>query len=209
MIKRAKTYKELSTEFKRTRSEKTFNELYKKIRPGLWTYIYKIVKDDAVADDICSTTLTTIYFKIDQYNEDYQITTWAYKIAYNDCIGWLRFKNKTVSAEVFTEKGVDPIFEPRIDVYDCEIQTEKDILEKDLLLDEKVRLLVESIYELPKMYKNYMVSAILEKKSYNEILSSMSEEESGINLQTVKNRIFRGRKLVKNKLEKLSIFSEN
>jgi RNA polymerase sigma-70 factor (ECF subfamily) len=209
MTKRAKTYKELATEFKRTRSEKTFNELYKKIRPGLWSYIFKIVKDDAVADDICSTTLTTLYFKIDQYNEDYQITTWAYKIAYNDCIGWLRFKNKTVSAEVFTEKGVDPVFEPRIDVYDCEMPTEKDILAKDLLLDEKVRLLVESIYELPKMYKNYMISAILEKKSYNEILNSMAEEESGINLQTVKNRIFRGRKLVKNKLEKLSIFSEN
>lgn len=209
MSKRAKTYKELATEFKRTKSEKVFNDLYKKMRPGLWSYIFKIVKDHDAADDITSTTLTTIYLKIDQYDEQYQITTWAYKIAFNDCIGWLRFKNRTVSAEVFTEKGVESIFEPKVDVFNCETETQRELLEKDFLLDEKVRLLTESIDSLPVMYKNYMVERFLNKKSYNEILDIMLKNESDINLQTVKNRIFRGRKLVKDKLEKLPIFAEN
>jgi RNA polymerase sigma-70 factor (ECF subfamily) len=209
MSKRSKTYKELATEFKNTKSEKVFNELYKKMRPGLWSYIFKIVKDHDVADDITSTTLTTIYLKIDQYKEDYQITTWAYKIAFNDCIGWLRFKNKTVSSEVFTEKGIESVFEPKVDVFNCETETQRELLEKDLLLDEKVRLLSESIESLPQMYKTYMVERFLNKKSYNDILEMMIKHEDGINLQTVKNRIFRGRKLVKDKLEKLPIFAEN
>jgi RNA polymerase sigma-70 factor (ECF subfamily) len=209
MSKRTKTYKELATEFKRTKSEKVFNDLYKKMRPGLWSYIFKIVKDHDAADDITSTTLTTIYLKIDQYDEQYQITTWAYKIAFNDCIGWLRFKNRTVSAEVFTEKGVESIFEPKVDVFNCETETQRELLEKDFLLDEKVRLLTESIDSLPTMYKNYMVERFLNKKSYNEILDIMLKNESDISLQTVKNRIFRGRKLVKDKLEKLPIFTEN
>ena len=84
--KTKKTYKELALEFKKTRNEKVYNELYAKMRPGLWSYVNKIVKDPAVADDIVSTTLTTVYLKIDQYNEAYQITTWAYRIAYNECI---------------------------------------------------------------------------------------------------------------------------
>ena len=210
MSKKTKTYKELALEFKKTKSERAFNDLYKKMRPGLWSYIFKIVKDSAVADDITSTTLTTIYLKIDQYDDQYQITTWAYKIAFNDCIGWLRFKNRTVSAEVFSEKGVEPIFEPKnIDVYNCETETERELLEKDFLLDEKVRLLTESIEALPRMYKDYMVERFVNKKSYNEILDIMVKHEKGINLQTVKNRIFRGRKLVKDKLEKLPIFAEN
>ena len=54
-----------------------------------------------------------------------------------------------------------------------------------------------------------MIERFLNKKSYNEILDIMIKQEDGINLQTVKNRIFRGRKLVKDKLEKLTIFAEN
>ena len=88
--KTKKTYKELAIEFKKTRKESIYNELYAKMRPGLWSYTNNIVKDPHVADDIVSTTLTTVYLKIDQYNEDYQITTWAYRIAYNECIGWIR-----------------------------------------------------------------------------------------------------------------------
>ena len=106
--KTKKTYKELALEFKKTRNEKVYNELYAKMRPGLWSYVNKIVKDPAVADDIVSTTLTTVYLKIDQYNEAYQITTWAYRIAYNECIGWIRFRNKKVSINAFTDKGIDP-----------------------------------------------------------------------------------------------------
>ena len=108
MAKTKRTYKELAIEFKKTRSEKTYNELYHKMRPGLWSYVNNIVKDPTIADDIVSTTLTTVYLKIDQYDEAYQITTWAYRIAYNECIGWIRFRNKKVSMNVFTDAGVEP-----------------------------------------------------------------------------------------------------
>ena len=91
-----KTYKELAIEFKKTKDEKVYNQLYSKMRPGLWSYVNNIVKDPSVADDIVSTTLTTVYLKIEQYNEDYQITTWAYRIAYNECIGWIRYRNRNV-----------------------------------------------------------------------------------------------------------------
>ena len=43
MAKRTKkTYKELAIEFKKTRSEKVYNELYAKMRPGLWSYTNNI-----------------------------------------------------------------------------------------------------------------------------------------------------------------------
>ena len=42
--KTKKTYKELALNFKNTRSEKVYNELYAKMRPGLWSYVNGIVK---------------------------------------------------------------------------------------------------------------------------------------------------------------------
>ena len=209
MTKTKKTYKELALEFKKTRSEKTYNELYHKMRPGLWSYVNNIVKDPTSADDIVSTTLTTVYLKIDQYNEDYQITTWAYRIAYNECIGWIRFRNKKVSMNVFTDAGVEPPMNDSFTTTDGFLpKTESDWEEEESTLDEQVRLTHEAINALPPMYKRYMVERFLNHKSYSDILDIMKEFEKGINLQTVKNRIFRGRKIVKKQLEGMKLFSE-
>jgi|TARA_R100000951_G_scaffold104780_1_gene98161 RNA polymerase sigma-70 factor (ECF subfamily) len=205
-----KTYKELATEFKKTRKESVYTELYHKMRPGLLSYINNIVKDPAVASDIVSTTLTTVYLKIDQYNEDYQITTWAYRIAYNECIGWIRFRNKKVSMNVFTDAGVEPPMEPSVTLrHDSYLpKTESDWEDEQTILDEQIRLTYESINALPPMYKRYMVERFLNHKSYSDILDIMKESEKGISLQTVKNRIFRGRKIIKKQLEGMSLFSK-
>lgn len=209
MGKRVKTYKELAIEFKNTRSERVFNELYKKIKPGLWNYIFKILKDVDMANDIVSTTLTKIYYNIDSYNEDYQITTWAYKIAFNDSIQYLNSKKRVISSEVFTEKGVDSIFEPHIDVFNCEPVQLDALTEQDMIFEEKYNSVLNAINELPDMYKNYLTASLFDKKAYNEILEMMVEKEDNVSLSTVKNRICRGKKLVRNKLEKLEIFSKN
>ena len=59
-----RTYKEIALEFKNTRDEKVFAELYEKMRPGLRNYVYGIVKDWDATDDVVSNTLTKVYFKI-------------------------------------------------------------------------------------------------------------------------------------------------
>ena len=172
MRKTKKTYKELALEFKKTRSEKTYNELYHKMRPGLWSYINNIVKDPIIADDIASTTLTTVYLKIDQYNEDYQITTWAYRIAYNECIGWIRFRNKKISMNVFTDAGVEPPMESSLPSMKDGLhlpKTETDWEDEQNVLDEQVRLTHEAINALPPMYKRYMVERFLNHKAYSDI----------------------------------------
>ena len=205
-----KTYKELAIEFKKTRKESTYNELYHKMRPGLWSYVNNIVKDPTIANDIVSTTLTTVYLKIDQYNEDYQITTWAYRIAYNECIGWIRFRNKKISMNVFTDAGVEPPMDSPFTLKKDSYlpMTEEDWENEQTVLDEQVRLTHEAINALPPMYRRYMIERFLNHKSYQDILEMMKESEKGINLQTVKNRIFRGRKIVKKQLEGMKLFSK-
>lgn len=206
---KSKTYKELAIEFKKTRAERVYNELYKKMRPGLWSYVNNIVKDPHLADDITSTTLTTVYLKIDQYDESYQITTWAYRIAYNECIGWIRFRNKKISINVFTDAGIEP---PAKDLDldpNIMVKTDDDFWDAENLIDEQVRLTKEAINALPPMYKRYMVERFINHKSYGDILNIMLEYEKNINLQTVKNRIFRGRKIVKKQLEQMKLFSEH
>ena len=203
-----KTYKELALEFKNTKCEKAFSDLYNKMRPGLWNYVYKIVKDVDVADDITSTTLTTVYLKIEQYNPDYQITTWAYRIAFNASIGHIRVNNKKVSMNAFTDKGIETDesgmlpFQHSNKSNESEYSTiEEEHLEKERILTNRFNLTIEAIKSLPPMYKGYMVERFINKKPYSDILDIMIKKERDINLQTVKNRIFRGRKIIQKQLE--------
>lgn len=211
-----KTYKELALEFKRTKSDRSFTELYKKIKPGLLSYVNNIIKDPELADDIVSTTLTTVYLKIDQYNDDYQITTWAYRIAYNECIGQIRARNRNVSMNVFSDKGVDTTDGDSMSIgsnflisYEHDFNTESELLEKERVLSEQLRLTTDAIKDLPPLYKPYMVERFLNGKSYNDIYEKMSSVENGVTLQTVKNRIFRGRKILQQQLLKMDVFAES
>lgn len=213
MAKSKKTYKELALEFKRTKSDRSFTELYEKMKPGLWNYVNGILKDPEITADVVSTTLTTVYLKIDQYNDDYQITTWAYRIAYNECIGQLRARNKKISMNVFTDKGVETTdgntlsFDSPL-VYEADGNVEYEHLEKERILTEQIRLTTEAIKALPPLYQPYMIERFLNGKSYNDIYEMMSDRERGISLQTVKNRIFRGRKIIQQKLSKMDVFVE-
>ena len=201
-----KTYRQLASEFKNTRSEESFSQLYKKIKPGLTSYVNKILKDPELTQDVVSTTLTKIFLKIDQYNEDYQITTWAYKIAYNDAIGKIRDRQKRVSMNAFTDAGQD-VRRAAVpaSIADDDL-TNDEYLEEDNILQQKFDKTTEAIKSLPALYRPYMVERFLNNRSYNDILDMMQSKEKGINLQTVKNRIFRGRKLVKDSLNNEVVF---
>ena len=76
------TYRELAENFYTSRAESDYNRLYLRVKPGLKNYIKKMVKDDDVAQDLLSNVLVKLWTKIDQYNPEYQITTWLYKIAF-------------------------------------------------------------------------------------------------------------------------------
>ena len=70
------SYRELAENFIKTRSERDYKILYDKIKPGLETYVFNVVKDNEAKDDIVTNTLTKLWTKADQYDPQYQITKW-------------------------------------------------------------------------------------------------------------------------------------
>lgn len=199
-----RSYKELAILFKETKDERYYTELYHKIRPGLWAYVNKLVIDYDITQEIVNNTLCAIYFKIDQYDTTYQITTWAYKIAYNEALGHFRHKNKTAPVESL-DCSENTDFNIDLNYID-EIKTEEDYLEEDLLLMKQIELTKNAITNLPKMYRPYMFERFLNLRSYDDIYNMMKAQEAGISLQTVKNRIFRGKQLITSELKELNEF---
>ena len=194
------TYASLAQEFIASRSEYSFTKLYKKMRPALFGYVRKIVKDRDAAEDIVAITFTKVYTKIDQYNPEWQITTWTYKIAFNECLIWIKERNKKVSLTRLQEKGVNPtnnnstgLSLPGSFLLEEEFvgKSQKDHWDEYNNIQDRYETALEEINNLKEIYKDILVDRLLNKMKYHDI-----SEKYNLPLQTVKNRIRRGKYLV-------------
>jgi RNA polymerase sigma factor (sigma-70 family) len=203
-MQKTSSYRELAENFLATRSEKDFNLLYKRVQPGLRNYIMNVVKDPEAAEDILANTLTKMWTKIDQYDPKYQITTWLYRIAFNESLGWIRERNRKYSIDSMEEFGVEVSSNNMINqtveelLNDHEEKTEKDYLEEDNHLMEQYALALNCIKGLKPMYRDIIEDRLINNMKYEDIA-----EKHNVNLQTVKNRIRRGKMLIMEAMEKI------
>jgi RNA polymerase sigma-70 factor (ECF subfamily) len=196
-------YRELTENFLETKSEKDFTALYRKVKPGLKSYIYKIVKDSEATEDIVGNTLTKMWTKIDQYDPQYQITTWLYRIAFNECLGYINERNKKTSLNKLAEFGIEVGDEGFIGgdisqlIEDSELKTEQDWLDEDQDLQNQYTGALKAIQSLKPIYRDIVIDRLLNNMKYEDIA-----DKYDLPLQTIKNRILRGKRIITEELEK-------
>ena len=195
------TLKILGETFASTKSEKTFSELYNRIRPGLMIYVNNIVKDHALTEHIVSAVMTSVYTKIAMYNPKWHISTWIYRIAYTHACGALRSKKskKSTSMSNFdndeNRSRIDKMeFNSADEFEDHLIKNENDIEQK-----EKLFVIRKAVDSLPIEYRSIIEDKFFKDLKYKEIAANMQ-----IPLHTVKNRINRGKTLLREALINLN-----
>jgi RNA polymerase sigma-70 factor (ECF subfamily) len=191
--------KEMGHKFYETRSEKVFTELYHRIRPGLYNYVYQILKDPDLTNHVVSAVMTTVYNKIDTYDPKWHISTWIYRIAYTAACMEIRYKKaaRTTPMSFFenseNKNWVSQIEFESIEGYkDILIAAEEEAEEKS----NNVRLR-KIVSELPEEYRH-----VIFEKFFNDLKYAEIAEKLEIPLHTVKNRISRGKKFIKEIYEK-------
>jgi RNA polymerase sigma factor (sigma-70 family) len=190
--------KDLGLRYKETRSEKAFTELYHRIRPGLYNYIFQIVKDSESADMLTSAVMTVVHEKIDQYDPKWHISTWIYRIAYTYGCGELRNRNKrkTTPLSAFNDTEnkniISKIEYGMIDDFRDSIEIQEDKAESDAEI-LKLRKIVNG---LPDEYR-----IVIEEKFFNDLKYDEIAAKLEIPLHTVKNRISRGKRIIKEMME--------
>jgi RNA polymerase sigma-70 factor, ECF subfamily len=203
MAKSKTSYRELSENFFTSRTEKDYIALHNKVKPGLRSYIFNVVKDNDAADDILVNTLTKLWTKIDQYDPQYQITTWLYRIAFNECLGWIRKRNRTYSIEGMRDFGVEITETNKISysaqdlLIEYEMKSEQDFMDDESDLMEQYATALDAIKSLQPLYREILEDRLLNEMKYEDIA-----DKYDITLQTVKNRIRRGKTLIAEKMTK-------
>ena len=78
-------------------------EAYAKVidryKNAVYRHCFAIVRDEDVAEDIAQETFINAYYKLKQYNSDYRLATWLFKISTNKCLTYLKQGRKEVALE--------------------------------------------------------------------------------------------------------------
>ncbi|MGB5460218.1 MAG: sigma-70 family RNA polymerase sigma factor [Eudoraea sp.] len=170
-----------------------YAELVDRYKQMVYTLAYKIVKNREDAEEVAQDTFVKAYNALNDFKGDSKFSTWLYKIAYYRSLDYLK-KNKR-----------------RVETTKIDISEEYNIASLDDALDaleakDRTEIIKHAIQKLPGEDSVLITLYYFETLSMNEISKVM-----GISPNTIKVRLFRGRKrlakILENNLEKEIIHS--
>lgn len=153
------------------RDENAFSFLVERWWNRIFSFIGFKIKNWDEARELTQEVFLKIYLNIENFNPSYKFSTWAFKIAQNLSIDYLR-KQHILRTELSEKSAI----------------TEKNPL-SNLMEREKNKKLWEAVEKLPEEYREVILLRHLEELSYEEISKILN-----LKLGTVKNRIFKARK---------------
>jgi RNA polymerase sigma-70 factor (ECF subfamily) len=196
MAKKADSLKDLGYRFKETLSDKVFTQLYERIRPGLYNYIFQIVKNHDDTENLISYVMSTVYNKIDKYDVKWHISTWIYRIAYTSACMELRNRK----GRKITHMSVIEGSENKNLLSKIEFQSIENFSDHLIVAEEKAEKDANSIRlrkivtDLPEEYR-----VVIEEKFFNDLRNEEIAKKLELPLHIIKNRISRGKKLIAEK----------
>jgi len=181
---------EIGLAFYKTRSEKDFTTLYYRLLPGISYVTRKIIPDYDDRTEVVAITFAKVWSKIDQYDPYWNFSTWAYKIAHNESLLFLRKKKNTYSYEGMEEMGINMESRSGIVMTDA-------FAEEPHIIDTLHDTAVSAISLLPSVYREVLTLREIENKKYEEIADILGWKQN-----TVRTRIRKARELVREQLTK-------
>jgi RNA polymerase sigma-70 factor (ECF subfamily) len=199
MQKREKNIQVLAENFLEGKDEKTFTNLFERLKPGIMNHCYVILGDREQAEDAFINTMTKIWTKIDQYdNERANFSTWCYNIARNESLLLIKSRNRYVSQN---DQELDYSSNKSSNAqgaYSMEDSQDYAFKEENSI-EEIYDSVIDEIRDLPELYRDIMIDREINGMKYKDIA-----EKYGIKKRSIATRIRRARAKIKKKMKKHS-----
>lgn len=167
-----------------------FEELIKDYKKSAYNIALRVLRNVEDAEDASQEALIKVYKNIENFNMQSTFKVWLYRIVVNTCIDFKRKKNiNAVSIDETIDLGGNN--EVHKEIAD-------DSSNPDFLVEKNFnnKLVNDAVNKLDDDYKTIIVLRDIQGFSYNEIAEILT-----CNLGTVKSRLNRARKSLKEILE--------
>ncbi len=175
----------------RNEDRREFDQLVERYHKQAYNIAYRMAGNHADAEDLTQEAFIRAFRFFGQYRRELPFDSWLYKIMSNVFIDRLRRKPKvrirSIDQPVATDEG-----EAQFDIADKSAGPEDIVLSTQM--DSRVQTALEN---LPEAFRITVIYADIEGLSYEEIA-----EATNTNIGTVRSRLHRGRRLLRDKLKK-------
>ena len=171
--------------------QSAFRAIMEKNNRRLYRVARAVMKDDTEAEDVVQETYLRAFSNLSTFRGELSLTTWLTRIALNEALGRKRKQRATVtlaSVETAQETSAQIIQFPAM-------STETDP-ERSAAQHEIRRLLERAMDALPEPFRVVFVMRDVEEMSIEEAASQL-----GIRPETVKTRLHRARRLLRQSLD--------
>lgn len=168
-----------------------FSVLIDRYQAKVFSTVYHYTHDQEEARDLTQEIFIKIYNNLQSYKNKASFSTWLYRIAVNRCIDWTR-KKKLQTVSVIHDGS-----EEEIDIYDTLADSGGG--PEEALIKQENRIYIRKVVEeLPEIYKTVIILYYFEDFSPQEI-----SDITGVPKRTIETRLYRGKNLLKLRLEEL------
>jgi len=171
--------RELVRLFRKNADEMAFSELMNRHQSKIYSYIYSMVNNPEIANDIFQETFTKVITKMDDtYNEQGKWIAWVMRIAHNATIDYIRKQKRFVDVN---GKYDD---ESKTDFYD-RLEDESHVdADVKLAKDEEKSSLMKHIQNLPEEQRQVVLLRHYYEMPFKEIA-----ELTGVSINTALGRM--------------------
>ncbi|MGE5232563.1 MAG: sigma-70 family RNA polymerase sigma factor [Acidobacteriota bacterium] len=165
-----------------------FGDLVGRYQNRLVNYLYRLLRNLDEAHDLAQEVFIKVYQALDRFDPQYRFSTWLFRVAQNAAIDQIR--RQRLKLVPMTREGGEGE-EPR----EMEVASGDPSPYGDLRNRERGGAIQEAVDALPWEYRELILLRHFSELSYEEIATLKK-----LPLGTVKNKLFRGRQMLKEKL---------
>lgn len=171
-----------------------FSELVSLYEKKVYNLAYRLTGNHQDAEDMYQEAFLRVYRMLPDFRGDASFSTWLYRIVSNTCVDELRRRKRqrtvSINAAVETNDGE----------MERELPSDEDTPEDQLQRVEVRHLVQYGLEGLDEEFRLVLVLRYVNELSYNQIA-----EATGLPLGTVKSRLNRALKALKEKLSDLEL----
>lgn len=156
--------------------EQSFELLLRKYRSPLVNFLYRMVRDRAVAEDLAQEVFLRVYRARQQYAPSAKFTTWMFRIATNLALNSVRDNRRRqmeISMDQTADTGED---EQRA----MEVPDRAPSVEQELVARSRTASIMKAIHSLPEKQRAAVLLHKYQELDYDEIARVLECSESAL-----------------------------
>ena len=156
--------------------EQSFELLLRKYRTPLVNFLYRMVRNTAVAEDLAQEVFIRVYRAREEYAPSAKFTTWMFRIATNLALNSVR-DNRHRQMEISMDQTIDTGEDEQ---QTLQVPDRAPNVEQELVARSRAEIIMKAIHALPEKQRAAVLLHKYQELDYDEIARVLECSESAL-----------------------------